>query len=123
MLVKALRNGLGLIIVGIDKLTRPKAISRSEDQQQQAQAAVKGLALYQLYACPFCVKTRRAIHQLNVDIELRDIGKDPEHRKTLQQEGGKIMSPCLRIEEGSDVRWLYQSNDIIAFLQQRVATL
>jgi glutaredoxin len=123
MLVKALRNGLGLLIVGIDKLTRPKATSRSVEQQNQAQNAVKGLSLYQLYACPFCVKTRRAIHLLNVDIELRDIGKDPEHRQTLQEEGGKVMSPCLRIEEGGDVRWLYQSNDIIAFLQQRVATL
>jgi glutaredoxin len=120
MLVKVLRNGLGLIIVGIDKLTRPQAIRRTPEQQAQAQAAVMGLSLYQLYACPFCVKTRRAIHHLNVDIEIRDIGKDPEHRKTLSEEGGRVKVPCLRIEEGSDVNWLYESGDIISYLQQKI---
>jgi glutaredoxin len=120
MLLKALRNGLGLIIVGIDKLTRSKAIRRTPEQQAQAQAAVMGLSLYQLYACPFCVKTRRAIHHLNVDVEIRDIGKDPEHRKILSKEGGRVKVPCLRIEEGSDVNWLYESDDIISYLQQKI---
>lgn len=120
MLVKALRNGLGLIIVGVDKLTRPQGIKRSTPQQAKAQEAVKDLALYQLYACPFCVKTRRAIHQLNVNIELRDIGKNAEYRQTLQEQGGKVMVPCLRIKDGENVRWLYESNDIIAFLQQHL---
>ncbi|MGH1440517.1 MAG: glutaredoxin family protein [Cellvibrionaceae bacterium] len=120
MLVKAVRKGLGLMIVGVDKLTRPKGIKRTTRQQSQAQDAIKNLALYQLYACPFCVKTRRAIHQLNVDIELRDIGKNPEHRQTLQEQGGKTMVPCLRIKEGDEVSWLYESDDIIAFLKQRL---
>lgn len=130
MLVKALRNGLGLIIVGIDKITRPAPLVRSAEEQVRAQAAVEGLALYQLYACPFCVKTRRAIHQLNVDIELRDIGKHPEHRQALQEQGGRVKVPCLRIEENerrkgntnseTHVRWLYESDDIIAYLQQAV---
>jgi len=123
MVVKALRNGLGLIIVCVDKLTRPRGIKRTTRQQSQAQDAIKDLSLYQLYACPFCVKTRRAIHQLNVDIELRDIGKNPEHRQTLQDQGGKVMVPCLRIKEGSEVSWLYESDDIIAFLRQRLENI
>lgn len=111
-----------MIIVGIDKLSRPKAISRSAAAQEKAQSAVKNVSVYQLRACPFCVKTRRAIHQLNVDIELRDIGKHQEHRATLEKEGGRVMVPCLRIEEESGVRWMYESSDIISYLQQTVAS-
>jgi len=120
MLVKALRNGLGLIIVGIDKITRPKAISRSAAEQAYAQQAVSGHTLYQLNACPFCVKTRRAIHQFNIDIPLKDIGKNKEYRNELENGGGRTMVPCLRIDENGSTRWMYESGDIIAYLQQRV---
>jgi len=121
LLLKALRNGLGLIIVFFDWLSRPKKTVRSAQEQDAAQAAVKGLSLYQFYACPFCVKTRRAIHQLNVNIEARDINKNPMHREQLELGGGRVKVPCLRIEEGDDVRWLYESDEIIKFLTMRVA--
>jgi len=120
-LLKALRNGLGLIIVFIDWLSRPKKIKRSDDEQQQVQNRMQGISLYQFYACPFCVKTRRAIHQLNIAIEGRDINKNPMHREQLEAGGGKVKVPCLRIEEGDDVRWLYESDEIINFLQMRAA--
>jgi len=94
---------------------------RSNQDQGAAQSAVNGLSLYQFYACPFCVKTRRAIHQLNVNIEVRDINKNPMHREQLEIGGGKIKVPCLRIEEGDGVRWLYESDEIIKFLGMRVA--
>jgi len=120
-LLKALRNGLGLIIVFFDWLSRPKKNVRSNQDQEAAQNAVKGLSLYQFYACPFCVKTRRAIHQLNGNIETRDINKNPMHREQLEAGGGKVKVPCLRIEEGDAVKWLYESDEIIRFLNMRVA--
>lgn len=119
MLVKSLRNGLGMIIVFISWLTNPKPINRSEAEQMQAQAKTKGLALYQRYACPFCVKTRRAIHRLNVDVEIRDI-KNPIYREELIAQGGRVMVPCLRIEKSGDVKWLYESNDIIRYLDEAI---
>jgi glutaredoxin len=118
MIVKALRNGVGMFIVFISWLTNPKPVKRSESSQAQAQAKAKGLALYQLYACPFCVKTRRAIHRLNVAIEIRDI-KHPQHREALEQQGGRVKVPCLRIEDSGSVKWLYESDDIIHFLDER----
>jgi len=66
-ILKITRNGLGLIIVFIDWLTRPKKIVRSASQQEAVQETMRGLSLYQFYACPFCVKTRRAIHRLNIE--------------------------------------------------------
>ena len=120
MLLKALRKGLGSIIVFGDWATRPKQTPRSPEDQEKAQSAVKGLSLYQLYACPFCVKTRRAIHKLNVNLEIKDIGKNQEHRQALETGGGRVKVPCLKIEENDQVRWMYGSSDIINFLEQRV---
>ncbi len=120
MLLKFVRNALGLIIVFFDWLSRPKPITRSSDAQSKAQATLDGHSLYQFFACPFCVKTRRAVHALGVDLELRDINKEPHRRAELEQGGGRVKVPCLRIDNGDQVTWLYESGDIIEYLQNRV---
>jgi len=121
MLLKLLRNALGLVIVLFDWLSRPKAKQRSAQEQQKVQDALHGHSLYQFYACPFCVKTRRALHELGVALEVRDINKDPQHRADLENGGGHVKVPCLRIDSGEQSQWLYESDDIIAYLRQRVA--
>lgn len=121
MLIKALRIGLGQTIVGLDLLTRPRKLKRSAEAQKQVEEQTAGLALYQFQACPFCVKTRRAMHKLNLPIALRDVKKDPEHREALLAGGGRIKVPCLRIEEEGRTAWMYESNDIIAYLNKRFA--
>lgn len=121
LILKAARNGLGLVIVFFDSLSRPKKIKRSDIDQKSTQDAMKGLSLYQFYACPFCVKVRRAVHQLNIVIEARDINKNPAHREQLESATGKVKVPCLRIEEGDNVRWMHESDEIIKFLQMRAA--
>ena len=120
LFLKAARNGLGLIIVFFDWLTRPKATQRSQELQLQANEAMKGLSLYQFFACPFCTKVRRAMHTMNIQVEPRDINKNKEFREQLEQGGGRVKVPCLRIEEQGEVSWLYESNDIIRFLESRV---
>ena len=119
MIVKALRQGLGRLIILADTLTRPKAIERSASAQAEVDAAASKLSLYQFYACPFCTKTRRAIRRLALPIELRDAQNDAQHRADLEQQGGRIKVPCLRIDSESGSEWLYESNDIIAYLEQR----
>ena len=121
MIIKLARNALGAVIVLLDRISRPRAVQRSPADQDRVQSAMDGLSLYQLRACPFCVKTRRAIHALGVDIEMRDINKDSQYREQLQQGGGQIKVPCLRIEDSNNVRWMYESDEIIAYLNQRAA--
>jgi glutaredoxin len=121
IILKGARNGLGLIIVFFDWISRPKGLQRSEPEQAKAQSAMQGLSLYQFFACPFCTKVRRAIHKLNVDVDARDINKNSDYRQQLETGGGRVKTPCLRIEENGEVRWLYESNPIISFLEQRVA--
>lgn len=119
MFIKALRLGLGQLIVGIDFLTRPRKLKRSPAEQADVDAATASLALYQFHACPFCVKTRRTLHRLNLNVALLDAKNDAAARARLQSEGGKVQVPCLRIEEGGKTRWLYESKAIIAYLEQR----
>jgi len=119
MLLKLFRNALGSVIVFFDWVSRPKPIQRSATDQIRVQSAFNGLSLYQFRACPFCVKTRRAIHALGVDVELRDINKDIKHREELEQGGGRVKVPCLRIEDNNKVRWMYESSEIIEHLNSR----
>ena len=119
MLLKALREGLGRLIVFINFVTRPRPMQRSEEEQARVNEEASSLTLYQFYACPFCVRTRRAIHRLNLPIETRDAQNDPVDRQALKDGGGKIKVPCLRIEEAGGTRWMYESMDIIAYLEGR----
>ncbi|WP_375738516.1 glutathione S-transferase N-terminal domain-containing protein [Pseudomonas boanensis] len=119
MFIKALRVGLGQLIIFIDFITRPRKLRRSAEEQARIAEEAASLALYQFNACPFCVKTRRAMHRLNLPIVLRDAKNDEAHRADLLAGGGKIKVPCLRIEESGESRWMYESNDIIRYLESR----
>lgn len=123
MIVKALRVGLGQLIVAGDALTRPRPQKRSPQGQAAVNKDAAALALYQFHACPFCVKTRRAMHRLNVPVALHDAKRDLQAREQLLAGGGKVKVPCLRIEEADGTRWMYESNDIIAYLEKRFANV
>ena len=77
------------------------------------------LALYQTIACPYCVRVRVAISNLDLELEIRDVGLDNGARHELMDGGGSLQVPCLRIarDEG-DVRWMYESRDIVAYLER-----
>lgn len=113
---------LGRIILFFNWLTLPKKPDHSPEKQAELDAQTANMALYQYAACPFCVKTRRAIRRLGLNIELRDARNNPQYRAELEQRGGKQQVPCLRIEDpNGSVSWLYESGDIIDFLQKRFA--
>ncbi len=101
-----------------DHVTRPVPLKRSVEEQASVDAATASLSLYQFYACPFCVKVRREMARLGLDVELRDAQTGP-YREELAREGGQVMAPCLRIQDGEAVQWMYESSDIIAYLQGR----
>lgn len=122
MLLKIVRNVLGYSIAAVDLATRGKALKRSAEDQAKVDAELKNMALYHFPACPFCIKTRRAMYKLGLKTEVRDAMNDAQARSDLEQQGGKIQVPCLRISEpGKDDVWLYESGDIISFLQKKFA--
>lgn len=74
-------------------------------------------ALYYYDACPFCQMVLRSLNNLSVKVELRNILNDPSNRQALIQGGGRSTVPCLLIENDGEEQWMYESRDIIAFLQ------
>lgn len=119
MIINALRNGIGNALACAEQLTRPPKMQRSPEMQARVDERAAQMALYQYRGCPFCIKVRRELHRLNVDVELRDPSKSPVHKQELLEQGGRSMVPCLRITEDGQDRWMYESSDIITYLRQQ----
>tara|TARA_B100000780_G_scaffold86945_1_gene59766 strand:+ start:48 stop:419 length:372 start_codon:yes stop_codon:yes gene_type:complete len=117
--LRLLREGSGRVLIFIDWLFRPSRVKRSVEDQFKVDQETKILKLYQFYACPFCVKTRRSIKRLNLKVETRNAQAEGEFRNELELNGGKIKVPCLKIEGAGEASWLYESNDIIKYLDER----
>jgi glutaredoxin len=105
-----------------EMLTTPKGIERTPEAQQQIDAQTAQMTLYQFRSCPFCIKVRREMRRLSLNIELRDAQHDAQHRADLQTGGGKAQVPCLKLtDEKGNVQWLYESDAIIQKLRSRFA--
>ncbi len=122
IIFKPIRWILSQIIIFIDWITRPRPMQRSADVQAEIDQQTENMALYHFKLCPFCVKTRRQIHRLALNIDNRDARNDPKWNKELVSEGGKYQVPCLKITaaDGS-VEWLYESTEINQFLDEKFA--
>jgi glutathione S-transferase len=58
--------------------------------------------------------------RLGLEIPLRNIQISSRNRKELLNGGGRKTVPCLRIEDANgNVQWMYESGDIIAYLQRK----
>ena len=112
---------LGALILLLNWVFTPKSIKREASEQAVIDAQAAKLALYQYKACPFCVKVRRAMKRNGLSIETRDAKRSEQFKAELEQGGGQLKVPCLRIEEDSgEVRWMYESGYIIDYLEGRV---
>jgi glutaredoxin len=119
---KFVRIVLTPVMLLSEKLTTPKGIKRSGAAQADVNVACQQLALFQFTACPFCIRVRKEIARLNLPITKLDAQHDEQHRAALATGGGRIKVPCLRINQSNgEQQWLYESRDIIQYLQQRFA--
>ncbi len=119
--MKIVRLILGRIILLLNFLFSPRGVKRNTEQQAKVDEKAQSLSLYQFEACPFCVKVRRAMKRQSVNFELRDAKNNETHRAELEQGGGRIKVPCLRIEKQGEVEWLYESSDIVQYLEKEFA--
>lgn len=120
---KLVRLILGPFLLLNEQMTKPKGLMRSATDQARVDAECQQLALYQFRTCPFCIKVRQELRRLSLNVELRDAQHSIENRQALLTQGGSSKVPCLKItDEDNKVRWLYNSREIIAYLQQRFTT-
>ena len=122
--MELIRYVVGRILLLANFLTRPKPVLRGQVEQAKIDAAMSGMSLYQFRACPFCVKVRRHLRRRSLNIELRDARDNIEIKNELVREGGKHRVPRMRIEtDAKNIRWLYESDDICAFLDSELDRL
>lgn len=122
MFFRGVRAVVGPILLVWEKLTVPKGLARSPDAQARVDQETRALSLYQFKTCPYCIRVRQATRRLSLNIDQRDAQHDSTHRAALADGGGQVKVPCLRIEqEGAPPRWLYESKEIIHYLEQRFA--
>ncbi|MEC9381971.1 MAG: glutaredoxin domain-containing protein [Thermodesulfobacteriota bacterium] len=112
---------LGKIILFLDFLTSPKPIAMTQDKIDMIANYSSNLTLYEFRACPFCVMVRRFMKKNNIAINTKDAKRNKDYADELISGGGKLQVPCLKIEEStSNVKWMYESKDIIKFLSKEL---
>jgi glutaredoxin len=98
-------------------IIRPESVVRDPSAQNKIDAITAKMAIYEFETCPYCLKVQRHLRRHSLSIEFRDIIKNATYASELIHHGGKRQVPCLRIEnDEGQVHWLYESNDIIAYL-------
>ena len=117
--MRLIRWFVGRLILFINLVTLPKPIKRKEIEQDKIDKQTKNLTIYQFEACPFCVKVRRFIRKNSLRINLKDAKNNKIFKSELVNEGGKHKVPCLKIEKiNAKTEWLYESSEIIKFLEK-----
>lgn len=78
------------------------------------------LELFKFDSCPFCVRVMRRVQALGLEgqIRYRDTMREPGAADELVRRGGEEQVPCLFI----DGEPMYESADIIAWLEENVAS-
>ena len=62
------------------------------------------------------------MRRLSLNVALRDAQHSAQNRQILLAQGGSSKVPCLKIvNEHGNAKWLYESNEIISYLQQQFA--
>ncbi|MGR6859132.1 glutaredoxin [uncultured Aliivibrio sp.] len=117
--MKLIRFVLGKVILGLDCVFSPSGVKRASEKQAEIDVETANYSLYQFEACPFCVKVRRTIKRQSLKIELRDAKNNEQHRSELLAGGGRVKVPCLRIDKEGETTWMYESSDIMTFLEQK----
>ncbi len=119
---KTIRIILGPVVLFVNFITMPKGLERPENQQKQVDAEVKSLTLYQFKTCPFCIKVKRMMKRLSLNIEMLDAQYDTQVREELLSQGGRVSVPCLKItNQQGETTWMYESSEINQYLEQRFA--
>jgi glutaredoxin len=114
-----IRTILSGLILFFNWVFTPKSVKRDAEVQATINEATKNLTLYQYKACPFCVKVRRSIKRGALDIQTKDAKRCESSKQELISGGGKLKVPCLKIEENGKEKWMYESKDIISYLNNR----
>ena len=95
-------------------LSPAEVVKRSE--------ALRGCELYHFQASPFAARVRGALAKFQVEIPMHDVLESNKAWKELIAGGKRDRVPCLKVTEpGAPDRWIYESLEIVKFIEIRMA--
>ncbi len=119
---KLLRIVLGPFMLLWEIMSRPPRRERPPAAQARVDQECRDLVLYQYRTCPFCIKVRKEMYRLALNIECRDAQREGADRQALLAGGGQLKVPCLKVTDATgSSRWIYESSVIMAYLRERFA--
>ena len=80
---------------------------------------IESYQLFKTDLCGFCHRVRGFLDEFDIDVPLRDINTDAEAFRELLAGSGRATVPCLKIQRGDDVQWMFESMDIIRYLAEQ----
>ncbi|PHS19493.1 MAG: hypothetical protein COA86_04215 [Kangiella sp.] len=93
--------------------------SKNDDNSE---TFIKDHYLYHYSSCPFCFRVSIGMKKLGINMEKRNIHEGTEYYNELKNGGGNTMVPCLRIDNNGESKWLYESADIMRYLENNFAS-
>jgi len=106
------------ILASCTAFLAPK-VERTAAQQQKVDRLANSLTLYTLNSCPYSAKVTRHLNQLNVNVTVKNLKRCHIYQKELLAGGGRAQVPCLRIESSQGCKWMYESDDILQYLDKK----
>ena len=75
------------------------------------------ITLYQLLTCPFCVKVRSKLEEMNLKYEIVNVegNREDPQRKEIFEKSGVATVPVINI----DGKWIGDSGEIIKYLEEK----
>ena len=120
---KTIRIIVGPLMLLWEFISRPKGTVRQPGSQEQVDQQCRNIVLYQYRTCPFCMKVRREMRRLSLNIATLDAQQEGKNRDELMRGGGQAKVPCLKItDQAGNSQWMYESGAIIEYLRGRFAT-
>ena len=83
------------------------------------EATEESYQLFKTDLCGFCYRVRSFLDAQGIEIPLRDVNQDGEAFRELLESTGRTTVPCLRIQRGEEVQWMFESLDIMRYLAEQ----
>lgn len=100
-------------------MTREGASLGAVVRPGEARVQRSGLVLYHYPSCPFCLLVRQAASRLGLNLELRDIHREPEALRSLTRVTGRSTVPVLLLVcPAAEPQWLPESRAIVDYLKR-----
>ena len=78
---------------------------------------LEGHSVYHFPGCPYCMRVRFALRDLELEADWVNINLDPSARRRLVEATGRATVPVLRIEgDDEPATWMPESADIVHHL-------